>query len=149
MGIRHHRDLDAWRLARDLRREVAAFITTFPAKRDVKFCDQIRESSRSAPSKIAEGFRRFRPREFARFLDIAVGSLGETQNHLDEAFDLRYLSRADFDRIWELAQRAIAASCRLRTYLRRCPPDPFGSPGDKPEQNLEPRTPHLELDFRP
>jgi four helix bundle protein len=55
--------------------EVFAFTATAPASRDFKYCDQIRSSSSSAPANIAQGFGRFRPREFARFLEIARASL--------------------------------------------------------------------------
>jgi four helix bundle protein len=34
--------------------------------RDLKFCDQIRDSARSSTRNIAEGFGRFEPAEFRR-----------------------------------------------------------------------------------
>ncbi len=79
------RQLVAWKLAQALDDEVRAFTATGPASRDFKFRDQIHDSSGSAPSNIAEGFGRFRPREFADFLRIARGSLVETQQHLEKA----------------------------------------------------------------
>jgi hypothetical protein len=39
---------------------------------------------RSAPRNIAEGFGRYDPREFARYLRIARASLMETRNHLND-----------------------------------------------------------------
>jgi four helix bundle protein len=59
--------------------------------RDFGFCDQIRESARSAPANIAEGFGKYDPPEFRRYLGIAVGSLKETQNHLRDALAQRYV----------------------------------------------------------
>jgi four helix bundle protein len=71
---------------------VYAVLERASVKHDVKFCDQMRDSARGGPRAIAEGFGRFRPADFARYLDYARGSLIETQNHLDDALDCRYLS---------------------------------------------------------
>jgi four helix bundle protein len=93
VGARRYQDLDCWRLSNDLKRRVYAFTAALPASRDVRYCDQIRSAARSAPSNIAEGFARFRPHEFARFLEIARGSLVETQTLV--ADDLGYLGETD------------------------------------------------------
>ncbi len=85
------------------------------------FCDQIRRSSASAPANIAEGFRRYKPRDFARYLRIALGSLGETQNHLQHAKSQGYISDEEFAVLWRQSSRAIGACARLRSYLARCP----------------------------
>jgi four helix bundle protein len=51
-----------------------------PAAKDFKFRDQIRDSPSSVTSNIAEGFGRYRPAEFGRFLNIARGPLTEIHN---------------------------------------------------------------------
>ncbi|HEX3701681.1 MAG TPA: four helix bundle protein [Vicinamibacterales bacterium] len=71
MGVRRFEDLIAWQLAYELQQQVFAFTASLPAVRDFKFCDQIRDSSRSAPRNIAEGFGRYYPKAFIRFLRIA------------------------------------------------------------------------------
>jgi four helix bundle protein len=70
---------------------------------------------------VAEGFARYRPREFARFLRIAIGSLAETQNHLREAQRRKYLEQEDFDKLWRLSRRALGAATKLHNYLKDCP----------------------------
>ena len=85
MGIKDFRDLVAWQLADELRREVIAFTEKEPASRDFKFCNQIREASSSACRNTSEGFGRFRPAENARFLEFAHASLLEVQDGLIEA----------------------------------------------------------------
>ncbi len=106
--------------------------------RDFKFCDQIRESARSAPSNTAEGFGRFYPKEFARFLRIAAASLHETTNHLHEGLSIGYITAAEHARLVRLALRAIKANVRLQAYLHRCrPPSPF----DRGRQTGEPSDP--------
>lgn len=43
---------------------------------------QIRRSAASIPANIAEGYGRRSPGDYARFLNIAVGSINELQTHL-------------------------------------------------------------------
>jgi len=121
MGARTFEELECWQLASDLKRGVREIIAKPPANRDFDFCDDIRASSRSAPSNIAEGFGRTTHRDFAHFLSIAYGSLQETRNHLTDAFENGYISREDLQRLTTLARRASAATDALRGYLLRTP----------------------------
>src|SRR5262245_53739003 len=68
MGAWRFQDLVAWQLAWKLQQEIFAFTAMSPTSRDVKYCNQIRDSSRSTCRNTAEGFGRFYPREFIRFL---------------------------------------------------------------------------------
>ena len=99
---------------------MVAFLEIPSVARRRRFCDQIDHSTSSAPSNIAEGFARYTPKEFARFLRIAIGSLGETQNHLRRALRDRIISQEQFDSVWPLSFRAIKASKKLHSYLRNC-----------------------------
>ena len=84
MSVKSYRELVCWQLSVQLRDELIA-ITDRPAfSRNFKLCEQVGDSTRSAASNIAEGFGRS-DREFRRYLEIAIGSLKETENHLDEA----------------------------------------------------------------
>jgi four helix bundle protein len=115
------KDLHTWRLARELKVRVYAILARPKVRQDAEFCDQIRESARSAPRNIAEGFGRRRPREFGRFLMIALGSLRETQNHLQDALDMQYVDRSEFHGLIKLSSRAIGAAVNLSEYLESCP----------------------------
>ena len=120
MGVSRFEDLDVWQLAHAIEEEVFTFTATGPASRDFAYRDQIRDSARSAPSNIAEGFGRYYPKEFLRFLRIACGSLNETKNHLHEGLDRRYLEASRHQALVRLALRAIKANERLQTYLESC-----------------------------
>lgn len=117
MGVHRFEDLECWKLAHALKLEVYAVIAREPARRDFRFCDQIRESARSAPSNIAEGFGRYRPAEFAHFLRIAKASLLETQNHLRDALDCSYISEVEQASLVQAASRAVGAAVKLIRYL--------------------------------
>jgi len=85
-------DLICWQLAVSVRRLVFQMTESGRVTTDFKFCDQIRNSARSTPSNIAEGFRRFDPPEFAHFMKMAMASLTETQDHLLHGRDQKYFS---------------------------------------------------------
>lgn len=113
MVVRDFRDLVCWQLSYELKCEVFAFTAIGPALRDFKYRDQIRDSSAAAPRNIAEGFGRYRPREFARFLEFARASLMETQSSLIDGRDSGYLSTTLYSRLANLARAALKATTNL------------------------------------
>ena len=86
------------------------FTAALPASRDRRYCDDIPVGP---PDRgldlVAEGYYRFNPREFHRFLNDAKASLGEVRNQLLHAKDERLLSDVDFLEMLSLADRAIGA----------------------------------------
>ena len=117
-GARRFWELECWQLARQFKIAIYQFAETPQVKRDWKFCDQIRDAAASPPRNIAEGFGRRTHADFARFLDVARGSLAESQNHLRDAVDRGYLSEADFTPMNILAERTCGAIAALQRYLR-------------------------------
>jgi four helix bundle protein len=118
--IKRPEDLDAYRLAVALRNRVFQFTRRPEVAKHFKFCDQIRDSARSAPANLAEGLGRHLPRDNARFVRNALGSLNETQNHLGEAEAEQYIAEQEYGELFELAGKAIAASTGWHTYLATC-----------------------------
>jgi len=90
-----------------------------PAARDFKYCDQIRASSASGPENIAEGFGRFRPRDSARFYEIARASIMETQNHLIDGRDRGNLEDRLYFRLANLARAALKSTTNLMRSKQR------------------------------
>jgi four helix bundle protein len=137
VGVRRYQDLDAWRLANDLKREIYALIDSTPAGGDRRFCDQLRASAGSAPANLAEGFGCFVHTEFARYVRIARASLFEAHNHLGDGADRHYWSSEESTRLQELADRAIRATTRLLRYLTSTP-----TPGSSHPKKRGSRTQH-------
>ena len=75
------------------------------------------DAADSACANIAEGFGRYYPKEFARFLRISKGSLGEVKDRLRSAVLRRLITEADADEIIVLANRAQGACTKLARYL--------------------------------
>jgi four helix bundle protein len=118
MGVRSYTDLDAWRLANELKLGVYALIETETVRRDEDFYRQIRNAAASAPRNVAEGFGRFQPGEFSQYLRVANGSLLETANHLQDGRDRGYFDARSIEPLLALVRRASAATTRLLRYLR-------------------------------
>ena len=119
-GAKSFEELVAWQLSVELREAVLAAIQGERVSRDREFCDQIRDSARSAPRNLAEGFDKFAPREFARYARIARGSLGETKNHILEGRAREYFSAAETETLLSLQRRSQIATTRLLAYLESC-----------------------------
>src|SRR5713101_1179469 len=117
MGVRRYEDLVAWQLARELERRVYALAETSTVANDFEYCHQIRKSSSSAPRNLAEGFGRYLPGDFSRFVRNALGSLNETKDHLDAGLERRYLTAEMHTELTALAGRATGASVNLVKYL--------------------------------
>ena len=117
-AARHFRELTCWQLAYELKLGIYRLTDSTHVKRDLKFHDQLRDAAASAPRNIAEGFGRRSHADFARFLDVARGSLAECQNHLQDAVDRGYLDPEEHRRLESISERAAAAVARLQRYLR-------------------------------
>jgi four helix bundle protein len=67
-----------------------------PRSEQGDLASQIRRACKSIPSNIAEGFgRRTTPREFCRFLSIALGSTNEMEVHLSIVIELQLVDAAE------------------------------------------------------
>jgi len=111
--------LICWQLSAELQDRVFAITATGTVSRDFKFCNQIREATRSCTNNIAEGFGRFAPNEFRRFLIIARGSLTEVHNQIRTGHRCGYLTDKDYDQLSRLTARAAKVTGGLIVHLER------------------------------
>jgi four helix bundle protein len=123
--IKTHEDIDAWTLATELKEWVFRIIKRPAVAKHFKFCDDIGRSARSALANIAEGFwrgkgRPGRPRENAKFVSYALGSLGETKHHLRDAFVEKYIEEQEYNAIIALNLRALKVCEGWCDYLMSC-----------------------------
>jgi len=66
--------------------------TRFPVEERYGLTSQLRRAVLSVPTNIAEGSKRVSRQDYARFLNVAEGSLAETEYLLMVARDLGYLA---------------------------------------------------------
>jgi four helix bundle protein len=118
MGAKSFEELYAWQLAVQLRERVIAVCENPRVARDFKFCDAFREAARSAPNLIAEGFGRYGPREFRRYLTMARAELLEVQNDVLDLKSRRWVSDEEVEELRDLADHAARVTSKLRSSIR-------------------------------
>jgi len=95
--INRFEDLEIWKEARRLAKEVHLIAIHTELRSDLRFKNQIKASSGSVMDNIAERFERDGNLEFRQFLSIAKGSAGETRSQLYRVFDFEYISEQKFE----------------------------------------------------
>ena len=95
--LKGHRDLKVYQLAYRLAMEIFHVSKAFPREEIYSLTDQIRRSSRSVATNLAEGFRKRRyPNALLNKLTDCDAEGAETQVWLDFAFDCGYLAKEKY-----------------------------------------------------
>lgn len=76
------KELRVWQYSMDIAVEIYELIKLLPHEERFAMADQIRRSTISIPSNIAEGQARKSDKEFLRFLSISRGSIAELSTQL-------------------------------------------------------------------
>jgi four helix bundle protein len=111
-------EIIAWQKARHATKLVYEITSTGSFAKDFGLRDQIRRSSVSIMANIAEGYGRRSDKEFSNFLNIAHGSIAETQSHLYVALDLNYLPESDFETLYGLYDEDSRMVMSLTQHLK-------------------------------
>ena len=110
-------EIVAWQKSRTAVGQIYKMTSEGNFSKDFGLRDQIRRSSISIMANIAEGSDRRSDKEFANFLNIAHGSVTETQSHLYIAFDLGYTSEPAFEAIFSLLDEVARMTMALMKHL--------------------------------
>lgn len=90
-------NLEVYKEARALVKGIYLLQSKFPNEEKYALGDQIRRSSTSITSNIAEGCGRNSIKEKIHFIEIAFGSMTESFSQLQNAQDLGYILEDDVD----------------------------------------------------
>lgn len=112
-------DLIAWQKARELTNEIYRTTSEGRFCRDFGLRDQIRRAAVSVMSNLAEGFDRAGRKEFHQFLVVAKGSCAEVRSQLYVAFDVGYISGAEFENLHVMAKELARIIGGLRASVAR------------------------------
>jgi four helix bundle protein len=90
--VQHFTKLKVWQRSHSLVLEVYRLTSKFPSDERFGLTSQLRWAILSVPTNIAEGSKRLKKPDYARFLNIAEGSLAESEYLLLVSRDLAYLA---------------------------------------------------------
>jgi len=89
--MQHFNKLQVWQRSHKMVLALYWATRSFPSDERFGLISQLRRAALSVPTNIAEGSRKAAPKDYARFLNIAEGSLGETEYLVMLSRDLDYL----------------------------------------------------------
>lgn len=91
--MRDFRKYDVWHLSHQLVLDIYKVSKNFPKEEIFNVTSQLRRACVSIPTNISEGCGRNSDKEFAQFLNIALGSISETEYLIILSADLNFLNK--------------------------------------------------------
>jgi len=115
--MQHFSELKVWQKSHALVLDLYRLTTRFPGEERYGLTSQLRRAAVSVPTNIAEGTKRRGKLDYARFLNIAEGSLSETEYLVVLSCDLGYLQKQETEKplseISEIARMLYALCCKV------------------------------------
>ena len=112
--MRDFRKYQVWNDAISLVTDIYKLLSFFPTYERYALSDQIRRSSVSIASNIAEGASRESKKDFSHFLQISVGSAFELETQLIIASNLNYISE---DQLTNILDKLVYIEKRLSKLI--------------------------------
>ncbi len=108
--MRDYTKLESWQRSHQLTLKIYLASKTFPKEEIFGLTSQMRRSSSSVPTNIAEGCGRNTNPQTRHFFDIALGSLSELQYQILLSKDLNYIPES-------LALKLLAEANEVRRMI--------------------------------
>jgi four helix bundle protein len=94
--MQNYKDLKVWQKAHFLAMKIYRLTKDFPKEEQFNLTSQLRRAALSIPTNIAEGAGKFSNKDFARFLQIALGSANEVDYLTLFSHDLDIINESEF-----------------------------------------------------
>jgi four helix bundle protein len=94
--MKDFKELEVWQKGHEMAIEVFNLIKTFLSEEKYGLTSQMRRSSQSIPTNIAEGCGRNSQKELLRFSSIAMGSASELEYQLIISKDIGFIKPQDY-----------------------------------------------------
>lgn len=117
--MQNFKDLLIWQEAHQLTLKIYESSKGFPKEETFGITSQLRRAAVSIPCNIAEGCGRYTQKDFANFLQIALGSTDETDYLALLAKDLKYLSEDQYLDVQERLNKVRAMNINLIDKVRK------------------------------
>ena len=93
--MKNYKELIIWQKGIQLVKSVYVLSKSFPGEEKFGMISQMTRATVSIPANIAEGSSRNSDKDYARFLQIALGSAFEVQTYLVIAKNMRWVSQSE------------------------------------------------------
>lgn len=103
----NYKNLDAWKTAMQLVKEVYLLAKKFPKEELYALTSQTKRAAVSIPSNIAEGLGRQYKKDTLQFLHISRGSLYELETLLNIAVMVEIITEEEFNAIIPVLEKAL------------------------------------------
>jgi four helix bundle protein len=117
--MKDFRNLQVWEKSHKLTLLIYKTVSLFPSDEKYGLISQIKRASASIPTNIAEGCGRESDKDFARFLQIAMGSASEVEYLVILSKDLNYLDTETSNLLIESTQEIKKMLASLLKTLRK------------------------------
>ena len=114
--IRNFRDLKIWQNGIEIVKDIYSYLRSFPEEEKCALTSQIRRSSVSIPSNIAEGFNRYHNKEYRQFLYVSLGSLAELETQIERARAVEYIKQKNYE---QLLDKITLESKMIRSLIKK------------------------------
>ena len=119
---RKFEDIEVWQFARILVKDIYTLTNSEQVRKNYNVCDQIQRAALSVMNNISEGFERQSHKEFAQFLKIAKGSVGEVRSMLYLLSDVKLIDEVIFKKLYEQTVAISKSLAGFIKYLKNNPP---------------------------
>ena len=117
--LRSFEELNCWKEAVLLRKELKPLIDALPKNEEYRLKDQLVRCLRSVTNNIAEGYGRFNYQENIQFCRISRGSLHEIIDHLLIATEENYITHEELAARKEHISKCLAILNGYINYLKK------------------------------
>ena len=115
----HFRELEVWKLGRQIRQEIYRLTQTFPTAERTNLVIQMRRAAVSITANLAEGYGKYSYKENRNYCRTSRASAYELQDHLTASLDEGLVSKATFV---DLDRKLLQFIKRTNSYIRAIGP---------------------------
>ena len=119
MRIEKFEEIESWKLARELTKEIYRVTKLNHLSKDFGLKDQIQRASVSIMSNIAEGFDSGSDKSFINFLKYSYRSASEVQSLLYVVLDQDLITKSKFESLYEKCRDIKNLIGGLIQYLKK------------------------------
>ena len=102
--MQNYKNLLVWQKGHLLTLEVYNITKAFPSHEMYGLTSQLRRASTSIPTNLSEGTGKLTDLDFRRYVSIAFGSSNEVEYLIYLAYNLEYMTEAEFEKLDTLSK---------------------------------------------